>query len=146
MGVGYRIIRGYYYLGANGETVAIMRGVQGSFFGLGLQQPYLLGCLNDRNELSQISDGQSASELGCELMLLKDLQPADRAQVAAGLPAGSLDNAIAQLRQLADSSLLPVCAPARTPATAAPRGTTSAPLTAVPAPRQVPGTDCRAAA
>ena len=37
----------------------------------------------------------------------------------------------------------PVCAPARTPA---PRGTTSAPLTAVPAPRQVPGTDCRAAA
>ncbi len=146
IGIGYRIIRGYYYLGANDETVAIMRGIQGSFFGLDLQQPYLLGCLNDRNELSQISDGQSASELGCELMLLKDLQPADRAQVAAGLPAGSLDNAIAQLRQLADSSLLPVCAPARTPATAAPRGTTSAPLTAVPAPRQVPGTDCRAAA
>jgi Xaa-Pro aminopeptidase len=94
----------------------------------------------------RVEDDAIVTELGCELMLLKDLQPADRAQVAAGLPAGSLDNAIAQLRQLADSSLLPVCAPARTPATAAPRGTTSAPLTAVPAPRQVPGTDCRAAA
>jgi hypothetical protein len=178
LGVGSKIIRSYYYVSADGETVAIMRGIQGSILGVRLQQPYLLGCVNDRGELSQISYGQQDAELGCELMRLQDLRPSERAQVSAGLPAGSLDEAIGQLRQLAQGSLLPLCVPAPAPKTTpstgvhsgsgAPAGppastatsptASSAPsspttaaskparTTALPAPQQTPGTDCRATA
>ena len=168
VGIGSKFIRNYYYLSAHHDTVAIMRGIQGSILGIPLQQPYLLGCVNARGELSQISYGQEDAELGCELMRLQDLRPSERASVAAGLPAGSLDDAIGQLRDLAHGSLLPVCAPpppARTPSSPAPRSgsggpaapptTTSAssttspapaPTTALQGPQQKPGTDCRAAA
>ena len=167
LGVGSKIIRSYYYVSADGDSVAIMRGIQGSILGVRLQKPYLLGCVNDRGELSQISYGQQDSELGCELMRLQDLRPSERAQVSAGLPAGSLDDAIGQLRQLAQGSLLPVCAPPAPPRAApsgAPRSGSGAPAapptssassagkpkpspaTALPAPQQKPGTDCRAPA
>jgi len=111
IGVGYRIIRGSYYVSAKDGTVAIMRGIQGSILGVPLQEPYLLGCLNNAGELSQISYGQSHSALGCDLMNVQDLRPAERTQVSAGLPSGSLDEAINQLRELARTSLLPVCDP-----------------------------------
>jgi serine/threonine protein phosphatase PrpC len=166
IGLGYRIIRGYYYVGAHDDHVAIMRGIQGSVLGVPLQQPYQLGCINERGELSQISYGQADTALGCELMRLQDLRPSERAQVSAGLPAGSLDEAIGQLRELAHGSLLPQCAPAPAtpPPTAAPRSGSGAPAaptagatttasappapttTALPAPPQKPGIDCRAAA
>lgn len=165
IGVGYGIIRGYYYVGASGNNVAIMRGVQGSFLGIRLQEPFQLGCLSDRNELSQISYGQADTPLNCELMRLEDLRPSERAQVSAGLPAGSLDSAIGQLRELARGSLLPVCAPPPRPrpavaATLVPRSgptspgtsattTTPAPPTSalpLPPPPQKPGVDCRSAA
>ena len=165
IGVGYWIIRGYYYVGAAGDNVAIMRGVPGSFLSIRLQEPFQLGCISDRNELSQISYGQADTPLNCELMRLDDLRPSERAQVSAGLPAGSLDSAIGQLRELARSSLLPVCAPPPRPrpataATLVPRSaptppgapattTTSAPPTSalpLPPPPQKPGTDCRRAA
>jgi protein phosphatase len=129
IGLGYRIIRGYYYVGAHDDRVAIMRGIQGSVLGVPLQQPYQLGCINDRGELSQISYGQADTALGCELMRLQDLRPSERAQVSAGLPAGSLDDAIGQLRELAQGSLLPQCAPAPVtpPPSAAPRSGSGAP-------------------
>jgi len=173
VGIGYKLIRNYYYVSAYGDTVAIMRGLQGSVLGVRLQQPYLLGCINDRGELSQISYGQETANLGCDLMRLQDLRPSGRAQVAAGLPAGSLDDAISQLRELAHNSLLPQCVPptlSTTSSSAAPRRGTSAPTTPatttpattkpttstskppqpsatqLPAPQQKPGTDCRAAA
>lgn len=167
LGVGSKIIRSYYYVSADGDSVAIMRGIQGSILGVRLQKPYLIGCVNDRGELSQISYGQQDSELGCELMRLQDLRPSERAQVSAGLPAGSLEDAIGQLRQLAQGSLLPVCAPPvrpRAAPSAAPRSGSGAPAapptssassagtpkpspaTAPPAPQQKPGTDCRAPA
>ena len=166
IGLGYRIIRGYYYVGAYGDDVAIMRGIQGSFLGIRLQEPYQLGCLNDRNELSQISYGQAGTALNCALMRLEDLRPSDRAQVSAGLPASSLENAIGQLRELARGSLLPVCAPPAPPVrpATAPRGTSTAPSapppssttaspapsapvpTPLPVPVPKPGTDCRSAA
>lgn len=167
LGVGSKIIRSYYYVSADGDSVAIMRGIQGSILGVRLQKPYLLGCVNDRGELSQISYGQQDSELGCELMRLQDLRPSERAQVSAGLPAGSLEDAIGQLRQLAQGSLLPMCAPpvpTRASPSGAPRSGSGAPAapptssasssgtpkpspaTALPAPQQKPGTDCRAPA
>ena len=168
LAVGREIIRNNYYVTAHDGTVSIMRGISGSILGIRMQNPYLLGCLNDRNELSQISYGQPVENLDCRLMKLQDLRPSERAQVAAGLPGGSLDDAIGQLRELAHSSLLPPCptatptptptptpAPPSTPRTEpgqedspapAPPPTPSPTVTALPAPPPKPGTDCRAAA
>ena len=116
LGIARAIIRGNYYVTAYDGTVSIMRGIQGSILGVSMQEPYLMGCLNDRNELSQISYGQSVDGLNCRLMQLEDLRPSGRAQVEAGLPGGSLDQAIDQLRELSHSSLLPLCpAAAQTP-------------------------------
>ncbi len=130
--VGRVIIRSNYYVSAHDGTVAIMQGIQGSILGISLQKPFLLGCLNDRNELSQISYSQPTNDLGCKLMQLQDLRPSERRQVSAGLPAGSLDNAIAQLRELSRSSLLPPC-PAASP-TPAPQTSSPAPSTPVATP------------
>ncbi|PND58649.1 serine/threonine protein phosphatase [Mycobacterium sp. ENV421] len=133
--VGRQIIRSNYYVSAENGTVAIMRGIQGSILGYQLQEPYLLGCLNDRNELSQISYGQPTDSLGCQLMRLQDLRPSERAQVSAGLPAGTLDDAIGQLRELAHSSVLPPCAP---PPTSTPTPTPTPAPSASPAPGPAP--------
>ncbi|MGB2810477.1 MAG: PP2C family serine/threonine-protein phosphatase [Mycobacterium sp.] len=142
-GTGYKIIRSYYYVSAHEETVAIMRGVPGSILGVRLQQPFLLGCLNDRGELSEISYDQQTADLDCRLLRLQDLQPSGRAQVTAGLPAGGLDDAFGQLRDLARNSLLPPCAPPRAKGSPAkPPGQSG---TARSVPPQTPGTDCRAA-
>ncbi|HZU49145.1 MAG TPA: protein phosphatase 2C domain-containing protein [Mycobacterium sp.] len=108
LAVARAVIRNNYYVAGYNGNVAIMRGIQGSILGLPLHQPYLLGCLTG-NQLSQISYDQSQGQLGCHLMKLDDLRPAERTQVAAGLPAGSLDDAIAQLRELSTNSLLPPC-------------------------------------
>lgn len=111
--IGRAIIRNNYYVAEYHGTVSIMRGIQGSLLGMPLHEPYLLGCLNARNDLSQISYGQSLDHLDCHLMKLEDLRPSERAQVQAGLPTGSLDGAITQLRELAANSLLPPCPPPR---------------------------------
>ncbi|ABL02800.1 protein phosphatase 2C domain-containing protein [Mycobacterium ulcerans] len=126
------VIRNNYYVAEFDGTVSIMRGIQGSFLGMSLHEPYLMGCLNARNELSQISYQQSGEHLDCNLMKLDDLRPPERAQVQAGLPAGSLDNAIGQLRELAANSLLPPCPAPR--ATSPPEP--SAPSTASETPGQ----------
>ncbi|KRD07771.1 serine/threonine protein phosphatase [Mycobacterium sp. Root265] len=116
--IAREIIRNNYYVSEQDETVAIMRGVQTSFLGLSLQEPFLVGCLNARNELSLISFGQSKGPLDCEVLRLEDIRESERAQVAAGLPSGSLDDAIRQINELARTSLLPICAlPIRTPTT-----------------------------
>jgi len=138
LAVGREIIRSNYYVSAYNGTVAIMRGIQGSILGYRLQEPYLLGCLNDRNELSQISYGQATASLGCQLMRLQDLRPSERTQVSAGLPAGSLDNAINQLRELSRSSLLPPCPPPAPPAPPTRVATPSPAPSSVPAPTPAP--------
>jgi len=148
LAVGREVIRNNYYVTENAGTVSIMRGIQGSILGLPMQEPYLLGCLNDRGELSQISYGQPTNTLSCRLMQLADLRPSERAQVAAGLPGGSLDDAIDQLRELARTSLLPPC-PAPAPATPTP--TTKPTPSPAPAPstsgaRPAPSTSTTAAA
>lgn len=164
---GRALVRTNYYITAYGGTVAIMRGVQGSILGLPLQEPYLLGCLDNRGALVQISYSQSGGKLDCRLLTLQDLSPQARQQVNSGLPAGTLDDAITQLRNLVRDSLLPPCthgtsaasrgAPSLTPAPGdTPTGPrpgpppqpsgkptpTTAPIVP-PAPPE-PGTDCRA--
>jgi serine/threonine protein phosphatase PrpC len=106
--IGRTIIRSNYYVTANAGTVVIMRGIQGSLLGYHLQEPHLLGCVSQRNELSLISVGQSPN--GCRLLRVDDLDKSGRTQVAGGLPAGSEDDAISQIRKLVQQSLLPVCA------------------------------------
>jgi protein phosphatase len=121
LAVGREIVRSNYYVTEHDGTVSIMRGVQGSFLGLALQEPYLLGCLNARNELSLISAGSSPDNLDCRMLGVNDMRPSERAQVVAGLPSGSLDDAIAQINELARSSVLPTCVtPTPTPTTTSP--------------------------
>ena len=43
LAVGREIVRSNYYVTEHEGTVSIMRGVQGSFLGFALQEPYLLG-------------------------------------------------------------------------------------------------------
>jgi PPM family protein phosphatase len=116
LAVGREIVRNNYYVSEHDGTVSIMRGVQGSFLGVSLQEPYLLGCLNARNELSLISADQAHDSLDCRLLGVDDMRPSERAQVIAGLPSGTLDDAISQIEELSRSSVLPVCA-SRTPRT-----------------------------
>ena len=123
LAVGREIVRSNYYVTQHDGTVSIMRGVQGSFLGIQLQEPYLLGCLNARNEFSLISPGQPHPD--CRLLSVNDMQSPERAQVIASLPSGSLDNAIAQIQQLAGSSVLPICATRTT--TTSPTRTTTVP-------------------
>jgi protein phosphatase len=142
------VIRSNYYVAEYNGMVAILRGIQGSLLGMSLHEPYLIGCLNARNELSLVGSGQTGGHLDCRLMQLKDLRAPERAQVQAGLPGGTLDNAIGQLRQLSTNSLLPPCPPPRATsppgspvpaATSSPSGTlpnstsTGSPATTAPA-------------
>lgn len=137
LAIGRAIIRSNYYVAQYNGMVAILRGIQGSLLGISLHEPYLIGCLNARNELSLVSSSQSGGHLDCRLMQLQDLRPPERAQVQAGLPAGTLDDAIGQLRELSANSLLPPCPPPRAtsppgPPAPAPTGGTTEPTVPVP--------------
>jgi protein phosphatase len=138
LGIGRAIIRSNYYVAEYNGMVSILRGIQGSLLGMSLHEPYLIGCLNARNDLSLISFSQSHGHLDCRLMQLQDLRAPERAQVQAGLPAGTLDDAIGQLRRLSANSLLPPCPPPRAtsppgpPAPSTTGGTTEPNVTAPP--------------
>jgi protein phosphatase len=148
LAVTWKVIHTNYYVAAHHNMVSIMRGVQGSVLGVQLHAPYQWGCLNDRDELAQVPFGESGRKLGCRPMTLGDLRPSARAQVASGLPVGTLDDAIKQLNELARDSLLPLC-PAQPPAPRAPRPA-PAPhqptVTVLPPAPPEPGTDCRTVA
>ncbi|BBZ50354.1 protein phosphatase 2C domain-containing protein [Mycobacterium heidelbergense] len=141
LAIGRAIIRSNYYVAQYNGMVAILRGIQGSLLGISLHEPYLIGCLNARNELSLVSSSQSGGHLDCRLMQLQDLRPPERAQVQAGLPAGTLDDAIGQLRELSANSLLPPCPPPRAtspPGPQAPTGAGGTTEPTVPAPTTSP--------
>ena len=122
LAVGRMVIRSNYYVAEHDGAVYIMRGVQGSLLGMPLQQPFRIACLDDRNDIRII--GADDDRSGCQPLKIGDLRQSERAQVAAGLPAGSVDDAIRQLRDLGPSSLLPICLPAPpTTTTTAPRPT-----------------------
>jgi protein phosphatase len=150
LAIGRFIIRNNYYVAETNGMVSIVRGIQGSLLGMSLDETYLIGCLNANNGLSLISPSQTGGALDCSPMQLQDLVPAARAQVQAGLPGGSLDDAINQLHDLAAKSLRPLCPPSRatSPATTTAPTTVTTPgtVTALPPPPPEPGIDCRAAA
>jgi serine/threonine protein phosphatase PrpC len=126
LAVGRLMLRSNYYVAEHDGAVYIMRGVQGSFLGMPLQQPFRIACLDDRNDLKII--GVDDARSGCQLLKVGDLRESERAQVAAGLPTGSVDDAIRQLKELGQTSLLPICAPPR------PTTTTTTPASPPPAP------------
>jgi PPM family protein phosphatase len=113
LAVGRTVVRSYYYVAGVNGTVSIMQGIQVSILGVPLHQPFSQACLNSRNQLSVIGPGQTGVPRDCRPMKLSDLAESARAQVGAGLPAGTLDQAEAQLRRLATESLLPLCPLAR---------------------------------
>ncbi|MCT7661263.1 PP2C family protein-serine/threonine phosphatase [Mycobacterium deserti] len=131
LAIGREIVRSNYYVTANDGAVAIMRGVPGSILGYPLQEPYRQGCLTAHNGLNLISPGQSPP--GCDLFRVGDLKQSERAQVDAGLPTGSEDEAIGQINKLAQDSLLPLC-PKESPAPPRPTGVPHS-----PAPTNSPG-------
>jgi PPM family protein phosphatase len=138
LAIGREIVRSNYYVSEHAGTVSIMRGVQGSFLGINLQEPYLLGCLNARNELSLISADQARDHLDCRMLGVDDMRPSERAQVIAGLPSGTLDDAIAQIEELAHSSVLPVCPPRAPKTTQSPTPTPHLPNSKSPGANESP--------
>jgi serine/threonine protein phosphatase PrpC len=143
LAVGRMVIQSNYYVAERNGSVHIMRGVQGSFLGMPLQQPFQVACLDARNSITNI--GVDDSRSGCTPLKVADLRESERAQVAAGLPGGSLDEAIRQLREL-QTSVLPICLPpaprtAETPTPLpSPPGPTTEPSTTSAAPPPVPST------
>jgi serine/threonine protein phosphatase PrpC len=140
LGIGRAIIRSNYYVADYNGMVSILRGIQGSLLGVSLHEPYLIGCLNARNVFSLISFSQSGGHLDCRLMQLQDLRPPERTQVQAGLPAGTLDDAIGQLRELSANSLLPPCPPPRATSPPGPQAPTTTGSTTEPNPTAPPNT------
>jgi protein phosphatase len=131
VGLGRWVIRSNYYVAEYSGIVALMRGIQGSLLSMSLNEPYLVGCLSSHNELSLINYRQSGEQLNCHVMRLRDLPPPERAQVQGVIPAGSLDEAEAQLRTLSAKALLPCPAPRATSPPADASGTpepTASPL------------------
>lgn len=127
LAVGRTVIQNNYYVAESDGSVYIMRGVQGSVAGMSLQEPFQIACLDSRNSITNI--GVDDARGGCKPLKVSDLRESERAQVTAGLPGGTLDEAIRQLRELAQSSVLPICVPASA------RTTTSTPP---PAPSPTP--------
>jgi PPM family protein phosphatase len=132
LAIGRAVIRSNYYVAAYNGQVSIMQGIQGSLLGFDLQSPHFMGCLDAQNGLKTISYGQNADQLNCHVMRLEDLRVPERAQVQAGLPGGTLDDAIGQLRELSATSLLPPCPPPR--ATSPPSAPAPATTNGVPEP------------
>ena len=139
--IGREIVRSNYYVAAHDGTVSIMRGVPGSILGVSMQESYRHGCLTARNDLNLIAPGQAPT--GCQLFRVTDLKQADRAQVEAGLPTGSEDDAIGQINRLAQGSVLPVCLPSASDTSSPPTAPTAPTITTLPPPPVEPGVNCR---
>ena len=133
LGVTGWVIRSNYYVAARDGSVYIMRGIQGSILGLPLQQSHLVACIDGRNGAKFI--GVDDDRSGCTLLRVDDLRESERAQVTAGLPAGSVDSAMEQIRRLTRESLLPVCLPPPPPPS---RTTTPPPPPPSPSPSAQP--------
>lgn len=136
LAIGRYLIRSNYYVSGHNGSVYIMRGVPGSLLGLPLQEPYLLACLDSHSDMTII--GVDDTRAGCQPMKVADLRESGRAQVTAGLPTGTVDDAIRQLKELSRASLLPLCAPPVTPPAPAPNPAPAPSLSVVPQPPRGP--------
>lgn len=106
--VGYNMIRGNYYVGAEGDRVVIHRGLPGSVLGFSIRDVNERGCVNRAGELQLVAPDTDFPS-GCRELKLIDLKPTGRDSVDKGLPPGSHDDAVKQMRALAERELLPAC-------------------------------------
>ncbi|NLE80551.1 MAG: serine/threonine-protein phosphatase [Rhodococcus sp.] len=142
--VGRYVVRGNYYVAADGEQVTVLRGVPGSVLGYSLQEASLVGCISDSDALELVSPAEMPAE--CDVLEVNDIAATAREQVRAGLPSGTLDDARSQMARLVENDLLPVCveeeeaAEGPAPAPAPPPIPLPVPLPppAVPAPAPAP--------
>lgn len=117
--VGYNMIRGNYYVGADGDRVVVLRGLPGSVLGYSIRDVDQVGCVTRNGDLSLVDSGAGFPS-GCRELKLTDLKPTGRDSVDKGLPPGSREEAVRQMQSLAQRELLPACekpAPPQTPAT-----------------------------
>lgn len=127
--IGRYVIRSNYYVGAYNNTVTIFRGLNSSFLGLTLNDPYLVGCLSDVGNLSLLAVGQTGQN--CQLFTLEDLRPAEQALVGVGFEETTFESARGQIEDLARKAL-PICE--------SPAPSISTPTPIVPAtPSETPG-------
>ncbi|UGT40470.1 protein phosphatase 2C domain-containing protein [Nocardia yamanashiensis] len=106
--VGYNMIRSNYYVGAESGKVVILRGLPGSVLGYSIRDVDQIGCVTKTGELTLVAPGTSFPG-GCAELKLTDLRPSGRDSVDKGLPPGSREEAVKQMRALAEKELLPVC-------------------------------------
>ena len=117
-------VRSQYFVGVSNGQVAVFRGVDGSVLGL---------------QLSSVQEGSCEPGLnGCMPLEVDDLVPSARAQVVAGIQAGTLDDARGVITRLT-GQMLPPC-PSPEPAPLPPGSTFStAPSGTAGSPSSLPG-------
>lgn len=108
LAIGLYFIRTNFYVAERDGDVYIMRGFPGSLPGYPLSEPYRLGCVDSRGAVTIIGADEPRDR--CQPLKVDDLFPAERTSVKDGLPAGSEDDAMTQLNQLA-AKRMPVCLP-----------------------------------
>ncbi|MGV9663100.1 protein phosphatase 2C domain-containing protein [Nocardia niigatensis] len=146
--VGYNMIRSNYYVGVDGEKVVVLRGLPGSVLGYSIRDVDQVGCVTRTGELTLAAPGDKFPT-GCAQLTRNDLRPSGRDSVDKGLPPGSRDDAVKQIRNLVQGELLPPCekqqpapaTPATTPAPTPPADPNQpgAPVTTTPAAPAAPG-------
>ena len=105
-------VRTQYYVGQNNGQVVVFRGVDGSLLGV---------------DLSAVEENSCpADSAGCAPLLVSDLVPAARDQVAVGIPATSLVDARIVMQRLT-GQMLPLCTTAPPSTTVSSPSTTSSP-------------------
>jgi serine/threonine protein phosphatase PrpC len=120
-------LKSNYYVGEKNGTVAVLQGLPGTVLGVALQEVTLQGCVSDDGTVALVGPALPST---CDVLQVDDLQPAERAQVSAGLPGGSLEDARGQITRLTGASLLPVCGTAGAAASATASTSSTAPTTA----------------
>ncbi|MGD7002491.1 protein phosphatase 2C domain-containing protein [Corynebacterium halotolerans] len=144
----------YYVATTDQEELGIWKGVDFSVFGRDLNEQYQQACLNEQGRLRMTGTGE-AGDTECNPFSLNDLPESTRSSVS-GLPGGSYDEVLQQMRRLADSAL-PVCVTREgetpegetpsgdeNPADAADAGAGNPEANAATAgDRNTPGVDCR---
>ncbi|MEC3914129.1 protein phosphatase 2C domain-containing protein [Nocardia sp. CDC160] len=117
--VGYNMIRSNYYVGVDGEKVVVLRGLPGSVLGYSIRDVDQVGCVTRAGELTLTGAGDKFPA-GCAQLTRNDLRPSGRDSVDKGLPPGSRDDAVKQIRNLVQTELLPPCEKPQPPAPSTP--------------------------
>lgn len=101
--IGNLVIQSNYYVAEYDGKVSVIQGIQG----LPFQEPVLVGCLNDRNEISDLPYDQLKGRPDCHPLTLNDLRDSERQSVRGGLPVANLDAAKNTLHELGKKALPP---------------------------------------